>query len=165
MKLLPRLIYREEIGSPKVPLAELSKWSCSDVCRDPGREIVLQNCKKNCLNWQRWQRVQIFLNNNWESCSCHARHETQHISSILGAHWDINGSCLWIQGRNIICSGLYYETWRQLLAWRKHDSVCYGIVLLSPILEEDEALSDFHFFPEYSAMFCKLLPVVKFSGN
>lgn len=154
MKLL---IYWEEIGSPKVPLAALNQWSLSDVCRDPGREIVFQNCTKKYLNRQRWQRVQIFLNNNdWESCSCHARRETWHISSKFRAYWDINVD----PGEEH-----HYETWRQLLARRKHNSVCSRILLLSPILAEDEALTDFYFFPEYSAMFCKFLPDVKSSGN
>lgn len=128
------------------------------MSRDPGREIVLQNRKKkNCLNWQRWQLVQIFPNNNdWESCSCHARRESWQVSSIFGAYWDINVSCLWIQGRNIICKGSCYETWRQLLARRKHNSVCYRRVLLSPILAEDEDLTDFHFF---SRTCCNVLQV------
>lgn len=141
-----------------MPLAELNQQSFSDVYRDPGREIVLQNCKKkNHLNWQRWQCVQVFFNNNdWESCSCHAGREIWHISSILGAYWDMNVSCLWIQGRNITCSGSYWETWRQLLARRKHNSVCYRRALLSPILAEDEALTNFLFFPR---MFCSVSQV------
>lgn len=150
-----------------MPLAELHQLSLSNLCRDPGREIVLQNCKKkNCLNWQRWQSVQIFFNNNdGESCSCHAGRGIWHISSIWGAYWDRNVSCLWIQGRNIICRGSFWETWRQLLAPRKHNSVSCRRVLLSPILAEDEALTGFHFFPECSAMFCKLLPDVRSCAN
>lgn len=40
-------------------------------------------------------------------------------------------------------------------ARRKHNSICYRILLLNHILGEDEALTDFHF----SRIFCKVLQV------